>query len=221
MINQKLNSNNNNRDIEAIRIKLYVKYMVCLRDKLVLQSALNKLGLKYRISIHGAILFLEEVSQVQYHELKMELAKADLILLDHKNSMLIDRIINTVIEVIHYTDTLPDVNFTDFVSNYAGEGNDSILKIFSDVKGMSVLQFINIQKIERAKELMLYSDMTLQEISELLNFKSQDKLIAKFEEIAGLSPLYFKQLKKERNNFSDKFINATHAIHSTTTGTNS
>jgi AraC-like DNA-binding protein len=178
---------------------------------LKVQSVLNKQGLNYRISVHGAIEFLGEITKDQYYEIKAGLSKSGLILLDEKESMLIDRIINTIIEVIHYTDTLPKVNFRDIISKHAISGEEYILKIFSDVKGMSVIQFIIIQKIERAKELMLYEDMPLPEIAELLNYKNQDYLIAQFKKITGLTPLYFKRLKKERMKITEKYINSSHS----------
>lgn len=185
--------------------------MVCLRDKLTVQSVMNKQGLNYRITVHGAIELLEEITKVQYHELKMGLSKSGLILLDEKESMLIDRIINTIVEVVHYTDKLPKMSFRDIISKYVISGDESILQIFSDVKGMSVLQFIVIQKIERAKELMLYEDMPLPEIAELLNYKNQDYLIAQFKKTTGLTPFYFKRLKKERMKIAEKNINSSHS----------
>jgi AraC-like DNA-binding protein len=211
MINSRSNSSNNNKGTEAVRKKLYVKYMVCMRDKLVLRSELNKRGLGYEISVHGAIEFLEEITKVQYLELKKSLSKSGLILLDEKESMLIDRIIHTIVEVIHYSDTLPKLNFSELISEYAVLGEESILKIFSDVKGMSVLQFIVIQKIERVKELMLYEDMPLEEIAEILNYKNKDYLIAQFKKVTGLTPFYFKRLKKVRMEIAEQHVNALHS----------
>lgn len=184
--------------MNTVRKKLYVKYMVCLRDKLAMQSVLNDLNLNYRITVHGAIEFLSEVTNEQHHELMKRLSNSGLILLDEKESTLIDRIINTVVEVIHYSDTLPKLNFSDLIHKHAITGEESILKIFSDVKGMSVLQFIVTQKIERTKELLLYDDMTLPEIAELLNYKNQHLLSAQFKKVTGLTPSYFLKLKKAR-----------------------
>lgn len=208
MISLKLSGSNNN-GIEDIHTKLYVKYMVCLRDKLNVQSVLNKQGLNYRISVHAAVEFLEEITKIQQSEIKRDLSKSGLILLDEKESMLIDRIINTIIEVVHYSDSLPKLNFRDIISKQLVSDEDAILKIFSDVTGMSVMQFIVIQKIERAKELMLYEDMPLPEIAELLNYKNQDLLIAQFKKITGLTPSFFITLKKERFKIAEKYIHSS------------
>ena len=217
MINLNLSSNNN-YSLEAISTKLYVKYMVCLRDKLILKSVLDKQGLNYRITVHEAIEFLEEITKDQFNEIKAGLSNSGLILLDKKESMVIDRIINTIIEVVHYTDTLPKLTFRDIFSEHTISNEDAILKIFSDVTGMSVMQFIVIQKIERAKELMLYEDMPLPDIAELLNYKNEDLLVAQFKKITGLTPAFFLRLKKKRMRISKKYITTT---QSGTVGANS
>jgi YesN/AraC family two-component response regulator len=164
-----------------------------------LREELGKTGLKYSISPHGAIEFLEEVRQDQLDELKKNLLKSGLVLLDENDSKLIDRIINTVIEVIHYSDELPNLSFEDIIGKRLGSESDEILKIFSDVKGISIIQFIVLQKIERVKELLLYDDLSLAEISEKLRYKNEQYLIAQFKKYTGLSPTYFKELRKERS----------------------
>jgi AraC-like DNA-binding protein len=211
MSESKLNSSNNTKDCDTVGKKLYVKYMVCMRDKLALKSILDEHGLVYSVSVHGAIEFLEETTKVQIHELRKNLLKSGLVLLDEKESMLIDRIINLIIEVIHYTDELPKISFADFISEYTGSGKESILKIFSDVKGMSVLQFIVIQKIERAKELLIYDELPLPKIAELLNYKNQAYLNAQFKKTTGLTPAYFKRLRKERMKVSLTYNYSSHS----------
>lgn len=205
MIDSNLNRSQDNRR-EGVDIKkLYVKYMVCLRDKMILRSELDKMELQYSISVHGAVEFLEEITNAQFHQLKKRLSKSGLVLLDESESILIDRIIHTIVEIIHYTDTLPRLNFSDLVSEYAIKGNESILKVFSDVIGMSILQFIVIQKIDRAKEMLLYEDTSLSEMAELLNYRNKDFLIAQFRKVTGLTPIDFKRIKKDRRALARKY----------------
>lgn len=189
--------------------KLYVKYMVSLRCKVIVKSELQNLGMTCKFSPHGALEFDEETTQEQLDLLKKNLLRSDLVLLNETESLLIDKIINTIVEVVHYTDTLPKLNFTELINKHAVAGNESLLKIFSDVKGMSVLQFIINQKIERAKELMLYEDMPLSEIAASLNYKNKHYLVAQFKKITGLTPTYFKRLKKERSEIAEKEANSS------------
>ncbi|MDX1641362.1 MAG: helix-turn-helix domain-containing protein [Balneolaceae bacterium] len=178
--------------------KRYVKYMVSLRCKLILKEELGKANLKFSISPHGAIEFLEETTPAQLEELSKNLHSSGLVLLGQNDSMLVDRIINTIIEVIHYSDELPKLRFEDIIGKTTGSESESILNIFSDVKGISIIQFIVLQKIERVKELLLYDNLSLGEIAKKLRYKNEHFLIAQFKKHTGLSPAYFKELKVER-----------------------
>ena len=187
---------------EIICKKLYIKYMVCMRDKVLVKTELENLGLKYRISTHGAIVFLEEISSAQLNMLKRGLAKSGLVLLNEGESEVISKIIHTIIDIIHGSDKLPKLSFKDIISENAEITSESVLKIFSDVKGMSVIQFIVLQKIERAKELLLYEELSLSEITDILNYKNENLLVAQLKKYTGLTPDYFKKLKKERDKLS-------------------
>lgn len=205
MSDSKLTGNNN---LKVASKKLYVKYMVSLRCKIIVKSEMENLGLTYKISAHGAIEFVEGIPEGQYGLLKKNLKKSGMVLLSESESMLIDKIINTIVEVIHYTDKLPKLNFRDLINEHSVSGEESILKIFSDVKGMSVLQFIIIQKIERAKELLLYDDMPLTKIAEILNYKNKHYLFAQFKKITGLTPSDYKRIKKERMEIAERHSNS-------------
>jgi AraC-like DNA-binding protein len=187
---------------ESVNKELYVKYMVCMRDKLLVKSELDQMGIKYRLSVHGAIVFLGEITTVQQNMLKKRLLKSGLVLLDEEESKVIGRIINTIVEIIHYSVELPRIRFEDIISEHSEIARESVLKIFSDVKGMSVIQFIVTQKIERAKELLLYEERSLSDITDILNYKNQNYLVAQFKKYTGLTPDYFKKLKKERMKLS-------------------
>ncbi|MFH5884849.1 helix-turn-helix domain-containing protein [Halalkalibaculum sp. DA3122] len=169
---------------------------------MILKEELGKASLRYSISPHGAVEFLEETTQTQLEELNRNLLQSGLELLDQSNSMLIDRIINTVIEVIHYSDELPNLSFEDIIGKSLGSERESLLKIFSDVKGISIMQFILLQKIERVKELLLYEDLSLAEISQKLRYKNEHYLIAQFKKFTGLHPTYFQKLKRKRTSIS-------------------
>lgn len=208
MSGSKLSDDN---DLNITSRKLYVKYMVSLRCKTIVKSELENLSLDYKISVHGGIEFTEEFTEDQYDQLNKSLKRSGMVLLNSSESVLIDKIITTIVEVIHYTDSLPKLNFRDLINKYAVPGEEPILKIFSDVKGMSVLQFIIIQKIERAKELLLYDDMPLSEIAQILNYKNKNYLLAQFKKTTGLTPSDFKHLKKERRKIAEEDSNSAHS----------
>lgn len=195
---------------DYVPMKLYVRYMVSLRCKLIVKDELKKLNIKYSISVHGAIIFLELVTDYRLNELNSNLKRYGLTLLNENESLLLDKIINTIMEVIHYSDELPKMSFADIIALKYQNSNETILKIFSDVKGMSILQFIVLQKIEKAKEMLIYQDYSLLEISEKLNYKNEDFFVSQFRKLTGLSPIYFRKLKIQRGNIDaqpDKISN--------------
>jgi AraC-like DNA-binding protein len=179
-------------------MKLYIKFMVSLRCKLLVKEELEKLGLHYVVLELGVVDVLEDISPTQREELKLNLQKSGLELLDDKKSILIDRIKNVIIEMIHYTDELPKVNYSDYISEKLDYDYTYLSNIFSEVKGITIQQFIIVHKIERVKELLLYDELNLTEISYKLHYSSVAHLSNQFKKVTGLSPTFFRQLKQKR-----------------------
>jgi AraC-like DNA-binding protein len=118
--------------------------------------------------------------------------------LDDKRSILVEKIKNVIIEMIHHSDEAPIVNYSDFISEKLNYDYTYLSNIFSEVKGLTIQQYIIINKIERVKELLLYDELNLTEISYKLHYSSVAHLSNQFKKITGLSPSFFKQLKQKR-----------------------
>ena len=173
--------------------------MVSLRCKMMVKEELAKLGIK-AISIElGLVEILEDITKEQHDELKRNLLKSGLELLDDKRSILIEKIKNVITEMIHYTDEIPKVNYSVFLSDKLKLDYTYLSNIFSEVKGITIQQFIIVNKIERVKELLLYNEMNLTEIAYKLHYSSVAHLSNQFKKVTGLSPSYYKQLKQKRN----------------------
>ena len=181
-------------------MKLYIKFMVSLRCKMVVKEELKKLGLRYTLVDLGMVEILEDINQDQHDILKINLLKFGLELLDNKRSILIEKIKSVIVEMIHYTDEVPKVNYSDFISEKLGYDYTYLSNIFSEVKGITIQQFIILHKIERVKELLLYDELNLTEISYLMHYSSVAHLSNQFKKITGLSPSYYKTLKYKRDN---------------------
>jgi AraC-like DNA-binding protein len=181
-------------------MKLYIKYMVSLRCKMVVRDELKKLGLEYVVLDLGMVEILEDVSKEQREQLKLNLLKSGLELLDDKKSILIEKIKSVIVEMIHYSDELPKVNFSDYISEKLNYDYTYLANIFSEVKGITIQQYIIIHKIEKVKELLLYNELNLTEISYKLQYSSVAHLSNQFKKVTGLSPSYYKQLKQKRQN---------------------
>ena len=164
----------------------------------MVKEELHKLGLKYLTVDLGVIEIMENTTPELLKRLKENLLKSGLELLDNKKSILIERIKNVITEMIHYSDELPKQNYSDYISEKLNLDYTYLSNIFSEVKGITIQQFIIINKIERVKELLLYDELNLTEIAYKLHYSSVAHLSNQFKKITGISPSFFKQLKQKR-----------------------
>lgn len=172
--------------------------MVSLRCKMVVKDELQKLGIHYAILELGMVDVLEDITDEQRAKLKINLSNFGLELLEDQRSILIERIKNVITEMVHYSDELPDTNYSEYISKKVGHDYTYLSNIFSEVKGITIQQFIIMHKIERVKELLLYDELNLTEISYKLHYSSVAHLSNQFKKITGLSPSFYKKLKQKR-----------------------
>ncbi len=185
-------------------MKLYIKYMVSLRCKMMVKEELKKLGLNYVIVELGMIEILEDIKPSQRNQLKINLSKSGLELLDNKKNILIEKIKNVITEMIHYSDKIPRVNYSEYLSEKLGYDYTYLANTFSEVKGITIQQFIIIHKIERVKELLIYDELNLTEISYKMHYSSVAHLSSQFKKITGLTPTFYRKLKdKRKTNLED------------------
>ncbi len=180
-------------------MKLFIKYMVSLRCKMMVKEELRELGLNYVIVDLGMIEILEDITQEQREQLGRNLLKSGLELLEDKKSILIEKIKIVITEMIHYSDELPKVNYSDYISQKLDYDYTYLANIFSEVKGITIQQYIIIHKIEKVKELILYDDLSLSEISYKLHYSSPAHLSNQFKKVTGLTPSFYKKMKQKRN----------------------
>lgn len=178
--------------------KLYIKYMVSLRCKLMVKEELKKMGLEYIAVDLGTVDVFEDITPNQRKLLKENLLKIGLELLDNKKSILIEKIKQVVIELIHYSDELPKVNYSDHISEKLNFDYTYLANTFSEVKGITIQQFIILHKIERVKELIIYDELNLTEIAYKMHYSSVAHLSNQFKKLTGLTPTFYKQLKEKR-----------------------
>jgi AraC-like DNA-binding protein len=174
--------------------------MVSIRCKMVVKSELKKLGLHYANLELGTVDVLEDITIQQRDELKTGLLKSGLELMEDKKAILIEKIQNVVIEMVHYEDELPKVNFSDYLSEKLNHDYTYMANLFSETKGITIEHFIILHKVERVKELILYDELTLSEIAWRLHYSSVAHLSNQFKKITGLTPSYFKTLKQKKRN---------------------
>lgn len=172
--------------------------MVSNRCKLVVKEELRKLGLHFILVDLGEVEIMEDITGDQKELLKAALLNSGLKLMDDKRAVLIEKIKSTVIEMVHHSDVVIKVNFSDYLSEHLSHDYTYLANLFSEIQGITIEQFVILHKIERIKELILYDELNITEIAWKMNYSSVAHLSNQFKKVTGLTPSHFKQLKGKR-----------------------
>lgn len=179
-------------------MKLFIKNMVSIRCKLIVKEELQKLGLHFIIVELGEVEIKESISASVHDTLKNALFESGLELMEDKKAMLIEKIKNVIVEMIHYSSELPKTNFSNFLSEKLNFDYTYLSNLFSEVKGITIEHYIIAHKIECVKELLVYNELTLTEIAHKLHYSSVAHLSNQFKKVTGLTPSFFKKMKYKR-----------------------
>jgi AraC-like DNA-binding protein len=174
--------------------------MVSNRCKIVVKEELKKLGLHFVLVDLGEVDIMENISAEQRDQIRAALLTSGLELMDDKKSVLIEKIKNAIIEMVHYKDDLLKVNFSDYLSEKLNYDYTYMANLFSEIQGTTIEKYIIAHKIERVKELIIYDELNLTEIAWMMHYSSVAHLSNQFKKITGLTPSHFKSLKDRRRN---------------------
>lgn len=172
--------------------------MVCIRCQMVVKAELEKLGLQYIYVKIGEADIIGDVKPEQLDQLKLDLKKAGLVLMDNKKSVIVEKIKSAIIELVHYTEDQIKVNLSDYLSEKLNFDYTYLANLFSEVKGITIEKFYLTHKIERVKELIVYDELNLSEIAWKMHYSSVAHLSNQFKKYTGLTPSHFKNLKNKR-----------------------
>lgn len=172
--------------------------MVCIRCQMVVKSELENLGLNHIYVKIGEAKIIENISQEQINQLDKALKKSGLELMTDKRSLLVEKIKNTIIELVHYTDDQIKVNLSNYLSEKLNHDYTYMANLFSEVKGTTIEKFYLLHKIEKVKELIVYNELNLSEIAYKMHYSSVAHLSNQFKKFTGLTPSHFKKLKNKR-----------------------
>jgi AraC-like DNA-binding protein len=172
--------------------------MVCIRCKMVVKDELTRLGLKYISVDLGEVEIMEDISPLQLEQFRAALLRFGLELMDDKKSILIQKIKTVIIELVHYSEEPLSINLSAFIAEKLQHDYTYLANLFSEVQGTTIEKFFISHKIERVKELLVYDELTLTEISYKLHYSSVAHLCTQFKKVTGLTPSHFKSLKVKR-----------------------
>ena len=172
--------------------------MVSARCKMAVKEELKKLGLHFIVVDLGEVEVMEDISKDTRQELKANLLLSGLELMDDKRAVLIERIKNAIVEMVHHSDQVIKVNFSDYLSEKLNHDYTYMANLFSEVQGTTIEQFIILQKVDKAKELIVYDELSLTEIADRLGYSNVAHLSNQFKKITGMPPGKFREIGKER-----------------------
>jgi AraC-like DNA-binding protein len=172
--------------------------MVSNRCKLAVRDELKKLGLHFIMVDLGVVEIMENINPDKRQLLKTGLLDAGFELMDDKRAILIEKIKNIIVEMVHHTEDVIKINFSDFLSEKLDHNYTYLANLFSEVQGTTIEQFIISHKVERIKELMIYGELNITEIAWKMGYSSVAHLSSQFKKVTGLSPSHFNKLKDKR-----------------------
>jgi AraC-like DNA-binding protein len=178
--------------------------MVSNRCKLAVKEELRKLGIHFIIVDLGEVETMEDLSTEQRTRFNSALLELGLELMDDGKAILIEKIKAAIIEMVHYRQDLIKTNFSVYISEKLDHNYTYLAKLFSEVQGITIEQFIIAHKVERVKELIIYDELNMTEIAWKMNYSSVAHLSNQFKKMTGLTPTQFKQLKsRDRTNIEE------------------
>lgn len=166
---------------------------------MMVESDLKALGIKHFASELGSVEILGDIETRDRHLLAARLLKSGLELLDDKKAILIEKVKNAIVKMVHHSDHFPLHKYSTFLSEELGYDYTYLSNIFTAVKGISIQQYIILNRIELVKELILYDELNMTEISQKLHYSSVAHLSNQFKKITGLTPSAYRRLKKNRS----------------------
>jgi len=185
-------------------MRLYIKYDINQACRVILQEQLEKLNINYQLLDLGEIEFKENISQENYDSLQTALSRYGIELLDNQKSQLIQRIKDTIVEMVYEKDKLPTSTISSYLADKLNLSYGYISNIFSESTFTSIENYIIMQKIERAKKLIIEDGLTLTEVSYKLNYSSVAHLSGQFKKTTGLTPSMFKRIVDKRRGITSE-----------------
>jgi len=178
--------------------------MVSIRCKMLVKTELEKFGLHYKTVELGEAEIEEQISPEQWQALNAALKKSGIELMEDKKSILIEKIKNIIVELVHYADEPLEVNFSDYLSAKLNLDYTYLANLFSETQGITIEHFLISHKIERVKELLIYDELNITEIAWKMHYSSVAHLSNQFKKMTGLTPSFFKKIKhKKRDGLED------------------
>lgn len=171
---------------------------------MVVESILSDLKVSPLAVKMGEVVLTDELDKITYDKLKERLEAVGFELIDSKKSRLIEQVKNAIIELVHKHNGELKTNLSDYISDKVNHDYTYVSNLFSEVENTTIEKYFIAQKVERVKELLVYDELSLNEIADLLSYSSAAHLSTQFKKVTGLTPSHFKQIKENKRKPLDK-----------------
>ncbi len=178
--------------------KSYIKNMVCNRCIQAVTQALCDLNIAHEEVLLGEVIWKKALTTEQNEQLKARLAELGFELIDDRKSQLIEQIKLLLLQLLQNTEDEPRENLSDYLVKNLHHDYSYLSNFFSSVEGITIEKYFIALKIEKAKELLVYGELSLSEIAWKLGYSSVQHLSNQFKKVTGLTPSHFKQIGAEK-----------------------
>jgi AraC-like DNA-binding protein len=169
------------------------------RCKTIVKEELNKLGLLYKSVELGEVDLIKNISEEQLQSVSYALNKSGLELMIDQKKMLIEKIKASINQLVNFSDDLKRPKCSSYISKQVNYDYNCLSKTFSEMEGITIEKYLIMQRIDRVKELLVYGELSLSEISYKLLYSSVAHLSNQFKKVTGLTPFNFRQLVDKRS----------------------
>lgn len=171
---------------------IYIKNMICLRCKIVVNNILESFGIEAAEIRIGAITLREKLPAFRLRQLDQALKETGLELIFDKKLLLVQKIKTIIIEFVHYSNEPLLLKFSCYLSNRLHYNYTYLSNLFKKLTGNTIEHYIIQQKIEKTKAMLIEDDLSLSEIAFQLNYSSVGHLSAQFKKITGYCAREYK-----------------------------
>ena len=179
-------------------MRLYIKNMVCQRCILAVRQILETVELRPLQIALGEVDLAERPTDEQFIQLKQQLTALGFEMIDDRKSRIIEQIKTLLIKLVHHSGEPVQVNLSDYISGKLHYDYSYLSNLFSEVESTTIEKYFITQKIEKAKELLVYDELSLSEIADQLGYSSVAYLSAQFKKITGFTPTHYKSLREHK-----------------------
>ena len=178
-------------------MKLFIRNMVCNRCKLAVKGLLEEMGYQVLSLELGEVEIAGDPEKEELLQINEKLIALGFELIDTRTSRIIEKIKTLIIEMVHYKSEPEQLKHSAYIASKLNYDYTYLSKLFSEVEGITIEQYFINQRIERAKELIVYDELNTSELADVLHYSSVAHFSTQFKKVTGMTPTQFRMLHRK------------------------